>query len=401
MKDTIILIFLALITSYGYAQNPIVRVDFNDCQIQDSGPQNISLVSGGNPLCICGLNGDALDMDGIDDHLSMNEDLSFLFNKDFTLSLYIRIDNNPNYSGTVDVLSLQKECKRDSSFTLKYIPSIRELRLDIVKNLSRSTQINVRIDEGKCWQHIMVRRGFEYSIYLNGRLAGRESAVTDYFFSPEARLALSNSPCLGVSDVRMEGAVEQWLIFDKALNEIEIMGLDLFPDHIMTSDTTLLLGESLQIDMGPTCSESFYWTNPGDLDDPFSLTPIITPAESSTYQIFFDNGVCTSVDSIRVYIQDPQDLQCDQLLLPNAFTPNGDQLNETFEISNKFIVEELERFDIYSRQGNRVFSGTSKFSAWDGIYLGTRLNPGKFAYVIEYTCRGESYQKSGIVNLIR
>ena len=399
MKKIQISLFFIFIGGCLFGQAPSILIDFNNCLVQDSGSQNVALSTGGAPQCICGLEGDALNFDGFDDYLNVDEDISPLFNSDFTLSFYLRVDNT---LGTVDILSLQKECKRDSSLTLKYIPSINECRFDIVKNLSRSSQINFKLDEGICWQHIvLVRDGFEYRVYLNGKLAGQEAAITDYFFSPSARLAVSNSPCQGISDVPLSGAVEKLMLYDRALNELEITGLKLFPDHIMTSDTTILLGESLPIDMGPTCASGFYWTNPADLDDPSSLNPVITPGQTTTYTIFFDNGACTSFDSIRVYVQDPDALNCDQLLLPNAFSPNGDQLNERFEISNKFIVDELKSFDIYSRLGNRVFQGDNKFSSWDGSYQGTLLNPGKFIYLIEYTCRGETYQKEGIVNLLR
>lgn len=383
--------------------NPYIDIDFNDCQIQDIGQANVSLDVGGGPACGCGLEGDALYFDGIADYLTLDQDLSSLFGNDFTISFYIQIENDPNLALAVDLLSLQNECKRDSSFTLKYIPSIRECRFDIVKNLSRSTQINFELDEGRCWQHIViVRDRFDYLVYLNGRLAGLEAAQTDYVFAPEARFSVCNSPCIGVSnDIRFEGGLEQLRIYDRALNELEIHGLDLYPDMILNNDTTLLLGESIQIRTGPECSDGFYWENTIDLDDGNSLTPVITPDNSETYRLYFQNGSCTSEDSIQIFVQNPDDLQCDELLLPNAFTPNGDELNDTFEISNKFIVEDVLSFDIYNRLGSRVFHGEDKTSAWDGSYLGRALNPGKFAYIVEYTCKGNQYQKRGIVTLIR
>jgi len=379
--------------------NSYIDIDFNDCQIQDSGVQNIDLLTGGSPECGCGLDGEALYFNGITDYLSVDKDLSSIFNQDFTISFYLQINNT---IGTTDILSLQNECKRDSSFTLRYIPSINECRLDLVKNLSRSTQINFKLDESHCWQHIVIiRDGFDYLVYLNGRLAGSDSAITDYVFSPSARLAVANGPCIGISDERLSGAIESFKVYNSALNDIEIQTLDLNADMIINSDTTLLLGESLQIKMGPTCSDNFYWQNIADLNDPGSLEPIITPGQSGVYTVFFQNGNCLSYDSINLFIQNPTDLNCDQLLLPNAFTPNGDMLNETFGISNKFIVDELKSFEIYSRLGNRVFSGNDKHSSWDGIYQGKKLNPGKFAYAISYVCNGQDYQKQGIVNLIR
>jgi gliding motility-associated-like protein len=391
------MIYLSVETSL--AQQSLINIHFDNCQIEDSGPQNLPLRVEGNPLCVCGLESDALFLDGVNDELIVEQDLSNVFNNDFTISFYVKIDNA---TGSVDVLSFQKECKRDSSFTIKYIPSIKEIRLDIVKNLATSTQMQFTFDEENCWQHIVfVRDGFNYYTYLNGKLSFKESVPTDYVFSPDSRLMFGSSPCADINNERMAGVIESIDIWNKALNEIEIRTLDLFPDHIMNNDTTLLLGESLAIEIGPSCADNFYWLVTDDLDDAFSMEPVITPAESTVYYINFQNGFCTSYDSIRIFTLEPDEVACENLLLPNAFTPNGDNLNEKFGISNQFIVDELISFDIYNRQGTRVFHGKEKNSSWDGSYQGNYLNPGKFAWVIEYVCNGDEYQKQGIVNLIR
>jgi gliding motility-associated-like protein len=369
---------------------------------QDSGKNGFAIETGGSPICGCGLDSDALFLDGVDDYVSILDDVSNIFNNNFTLSFYVKIENNPGASVAVDLFSLQKKCERDSSITLKYIPSIRECRLDIVKNLSRSTQMNFTLDEGKCWHHIViVRDRYNYYIYVNERLVQSELAPTDYKFSPNATFSISNSPCLAVNDIRLKGAIENFQIFDKALTDLEIPGLNLFPDVILNSDTTLLMGESLQIATGPTCANNFYWDNISEIDDNKSLTPVITPNASNTYRIYYQYYSCTSVDSISIYIQDPDDLDCEKLLLPNAFTPNDDDINDHFGISNKYLVDKVISFDIYSRIGTRVFHAESKQSFWDGSYLGEKLNPGKFGYMIEYECGGETYQKQGVVNLLR
>ncbi|MEN9510475.1 MAG: hypothetical protein RLZZ370_294 [Bacteroidota bacterium] len=73
------------------------------------------------------------------------------------------------------------------------------------------------------------------------------------------------------------------------------------------------------------------------------------------------------------------------LLIPNAFSPNGDALNETFQITG---LEELEsyRCEIYNRWGEMVFSTTDKKTFWDGTYQGRPAPKGVYIYVI----RGKS-----------
>lgn len=392
---------LLLVFSRLTAQNlkPMISLDFNECQIQDQGVQQALLQVGGLPECVCGPEEDAVRFDGMDNYIHFEDKLNALFSKDFTISFYVKIENT---SGVVDILSYHKTCVRDSSFTLKYLPQIKQFRFDMVKNLSRSTQMLFQLDETSCWQHIVItRKGFDYTIFLNNRQVAQTRAETDYIYSPVGTFAISNSPCLGISDVRLRGDIENFQIFDKSFIELEVKSLDLHADQILNRDTTLLLGDELQIAMGPSCKDAFWWDNTTDLNNANLFEPVIRPEKTTMYSIFMRNGACVAKDSITIYIQDPTKVDCRQLLLPNAFSPNGDKINDHFEISNKYIVEDIMSFNIFNRQGARVFSGTDKHSTWDGFYQGSKLNPEKFAYVIEYTCQGEQYTKQGTVSLIR
>lgn len=130
---------------------------------------------------------------------------------------------------------------------------------------------------------------------------------------------------------------------------MEISKSDFKSDMILNRDTTIFLGDGIMIDMGPTCADNFTWTGKQDMDDPASLTPIINPKTSTTYHIYFSMNGKTCSDSINIYVQDPDDLDCENILLPNSFTPNGDGINDNYGVSNKFIVEELKYLDIYDR----------------------------------------------------
>lgn len=400
-KQLLCLFFILLIGVQLNSQliRPMISLDFNECRIQDTGIQNSVLQVGGLPGCVCGLDGDAIRFDGADNFIHFEDELSNLFSKDFTISFYINIENT---SGVVDILSFHKTCVRDSSFTLKYLPQIKQFRFDMVKNLSRSTQMLFQLDETSCWQHIVItRKGFDYTIYLNGRLVSQTRAETDYIYSPFGNFAIANSPCLGTSDSRLMGTIENFQVYDKSFIELEVQSLDMHADQILNRDTTLLLGDELQIEMGPSCQSAFWWDNQADLNDPNLFEPVIKPNQTTTYTVFVQNGACIARDSISIYIQDPSKVDCKQLLLPNAFTPNGDKINDVFEISNKYIVEDILSFNIFNRQGARVFSGNDKHSFWDGYYLGSTLNSEKFAFVIKYTCQGQEYTKKGTVSLIR
>ena len=70
------------------------------------------------------------------------------------------------------------------------------------------------------------------------------------------------------------------------------------------------------------------------------------------------------------------------LEVPNAFTPNGDGLNDNFFLINKSI-HELYEYKIYNAHGKLVFDGgTDPNAIWDGSYDDTPLDKGIFILIV-------------------
>ncbi|HHZ64372.1 MAG TPA: gliding motility-associated C-terminal domain-containing protein [Flavobacteriales bacterium] len=87
------------------------------------------------------------------------------------------------------------------------------------------------------------------------------------------------------------------------------------------------------------------------------------------------------------------------LYVPNAFTPNGDGLNETFGP----VGNEVKHFSmrIYSRWGELVFESDALDNQWDGTFKGEKVQTDTYVYKIFAT--GEesgSFEKSGKVTVI-
>jgi gliding motility-associated-like protein len=110
---------------------------------------------------------------------------------------------------------------------------------------------------------------------------------------------------------------------------------------------------------------------------------------------------CTATDTVRISVINPDEIECGNVPLPNAFTPNGDGRNDVFFISNPFALEVLQAFEIFDRWGNLMFSTNDVRDAWDGLYRGNAVNPGLYMYKIKYTCQGQDLLKSGSIMLIR
>ena len=106
-------------------------------------------------------------------------------------------------------------------------------------------------------------------------------------------------------------------------------------------------------------------------------------------------------DSIRITIVDPDQLDCTIIYLPKAFTPNGDGLNDFFQISNPNAIDNLLSFEIFDRWGSKVFSTNNSFEGWDGSFKNERMNPGVLLYRVRHLCKGEERVDVGSFSIIR
>ncbi|OJW82636.1 MAG: hypothetical protein BGO69_05990 [Bacteroidetes bacterium 46-16] len=89
-------------------------------------------------------------------------------------------------------------------------------------------------------------------------------------------------------------------------------------------------------------------------------------------------------------------------LMPNAFTPNGDGLNDyIFPVSTKPFT--VEKFIIFNRWGNQVYDyATGDKKGWDGNYKGVPAAQAVYAYyLIVNFANGKSVSRKGNITLLR
>jgi gliding motility-associated-like protein len=93
---------------------------------------------------------------------------------------------------------------------------------------------------------------------------------------------------------------------------------------------------------------------------------------------------------------------CQEVFLPNAFSPNGDGRNDEFRILSTAGMQ-LEQFEVRNRWGNRIWETTNSRHSWDGTYNGEPVAVGTYHYVLRYKCLtdGQEYIKKGDVTVIR
>lgn len=93
---------------------------------------------------------------------------------------------------------------------------------------------------------------------------------------------------------------------------------------------------------------------------------------------------------------------CDEVFIPNAFSPNGDGNNDVWRIVTSAGID-LKQLDIFDRWGNRVWSARSFTDVWDGTYRGKMEDMNTFYYIFRYKCLqdGSDYFKKGDIILLR
>ncbi|TLV00130.1 T9SS type B sorting domain-containing protein [Dyadobacter luticola] len=88
------------------------------------------------------------------------------------------------------------------------------------------------------------------------------------------------------------------------------------------------------------------------------------------------------------------------ILIPDAFTPNGDAYNERFEIKAYFISE--FKMSVFNRWGEVVFNTSNLTDSWDGKIDSKEAAGGYYIYKIEaIDASGQAVSKSGSFMLIR
>lgn len=76
---------------------------------------------------------------------------------------------------------------------------------------------------------------------------------------------------------------------------------------------------------------------------------------------------------------------CCNVILPNAFTPNGDNNNDIFRIL-KYGEIELVSFEVYNRWGAQVYRTKDLNQGWDGKYQGQEAEMATYFYLVRYKC---------------
>ena len=143
---------------------------------------------------------------------------------------------------------------------------------------------------------------------------------------------------------------------------------------------------------------NYSWSPGSLLNNPFSANPLATLfAEITLFTVTVrDIAGCVGYDTVKV-----KAYQGNAYYVANAFSPNGDGLNDFFR-PVPVGIEVTEAFRIFNRYGQVVFETSQLMNGWDGTYKGIPQAVGNFVWILKGRGRnGKLIEMKGNVMLVR
>ncbi|MBL7702508.1 MAG: gliding motility-associated C-terminal domain-containing protein [Ferruginibacter sp.] len=141
-------------------------------------------------------------------------------------------------------------------------------------------------------------------------------------------------------------------------------------------DKAILKGQKLQLSGTVTGQGiSYSWSPPLYIDDIYTTQPLINPPSDFSYILTASSGCNTVADTMFVKVYN-------DIFIPNAFTPNADGKNDTWNINALEAYPGFELF-VFDRYGQLVFKTNKAPAAWNGTCNSKPCMNGIYTYVIK------------------
>ncbi len=195
-------------------------------------------------------------------------------------------------------------------------------------------------------------------------------------------------PPTGLSNTQIPGPVASpdettLYVLTVANNKCEVsdsilITVDKRPTADAGPDKVIIIGQSVTLNgiVGGT-DITYTWTPNTNITGVTTLNPVANPSANQMYvlNVFSNKGCGTAIDSVLVKVYQ-------QLYIPNAFTPNGDGINDTW------FIETLQAYPgsevkVFNRYGEMVFDNHGKNISWDGKFKGLQLTSDAYVYIID------------------
>jgi hypothetical protein len=176
-----------------------------------------------------------------------------------------------------------------------------------------------------------------------------------------------------------------------------IFTVSLYPTVIVDAGypITITNGNTTQL-QGTGTSGNYLWTPSSSLSAANILNPIASPSITTQYVLTITtNAGCKNYDSVLVTVIP----ECVKLY--NAFSPNGDGINENWIVTDDHCTSNVHAI-VYNRYGTKVFESKDYHNNWNGTYNGKPIPDGTYYYVLNITdITGNRVTLRGDITVIR
>jgi len=165
---------------------------------------------------------------------------------------------------------------------------------------------------------------------------------------------------------------------------------------VIDAGPSFTVPEGTVVQFNPAANDStvlaFHWSPGTGLSNANALRPLLQAMADETYTLTaIGEGQCTASDELKVKILKP-------VLVPNAFSPNGDGVHDTWVITNLSDYPGCT-VEVFNRYGQRVFYSAGYGTPWDGTVSGKPLPMATYYYIIHL--RNGFAPRSGSITIVK
>ena len=224
------------------------------------------------------------------------------------------------------------------------------------------------------------------SLFVISSIEGGSGVNTSHWVGPDD--FTSNDQLLWFNEVRENMAGIYTLTVTDSLDCVEsksmVITVNQGTEIAFSEYDTLWVEPGFILEAG--YGAEFYYWNTGETSE----TIVIDNMGNYSVELTSFEG-CKSTDTVQILWSGTP------FYLPNAFTPNGDGLNDSFKAIPRYDYVNKYHLSIYNRWGQRIYETTDINRGWDGTYKGSPCILGAYVYHIVYEEFGQQPVESKVV----
>lgn len=162
--------------------------------------------------------------------------------------------------------------------------------------------------------------------------------------------------------------------------------ITILPLITLDAGTNATLTNGNSIELSASGATTYNWTPTESLSCSDCANPTANPATTTTYTVSSDDA-CSDTDTVTITVEEVVVPLEPAILMPNAFSPNSDAINDYIKPISKGIT--VVGYQIYNRWGQMVHeSSTNNYLGWDGTHQGKPCEIGVYVYLVQYKIDG-------------